>query len=534
MQGAPKATEVLQLLRRLGQPPADPADVTAAIQKGLACHERMLALEKVNQRGAIEAALLGARLLSAVQSLDTPQANWVLVHEEQCCSCGGRWIHALAQTDEAVTAEWLRNGVELLERLQTINTDARTWVPTLQADLRGRLNRSRKPSTAALINYFNDEDMLRWQLDGGFLDQYDRVYIWDGPYRYLDNLPLFRFGSERLDRTELGRRLLADPRVNYHHASWHDERDKRIHAYQAIEEDVIVLHDTDEFPCLDHKRLQEFWQGSGGVASLQLENLYSGGLSGASEHYVGDSPDSLPRKWVIFKRSEISAENHINYLWLVGVEQQPMDHALLHYTPICHAYHLTGCRNSKGQTNKIAFYIALALRDGRTDAAMEQLSGLVNAGELTLEQAQRIFLAGNAGYAGLPHPDTGIRLKRRLANADFPDALLKRILAEGQATACGTHQILDHHPLFVWLPGNSGLASLTLELEGLSQVAITFWRWMSGQPADRIDEHRARCRRLVLGQWLHCDDKPDCMGHLLMIKAAGLENERSWQWLKLG
>jgi hypothetical protein len=523
----------LNLLKRLEQLPADPQDVSAAIQQGLDCHKRMLELSTADQRGAIAAALMGARLLAAVQGLNASQPDWVVVHEEQCCSCAGRWIHALAQTEAAVPAEWLRDAMELLERLQTINADACDWVPMLRADLNNRLVHDRKPSTAALINYFNDEDMLRWQLDGGFLEHYDRIYIWDGPYDYLEQQPLFSFSEVRLDQTELGDRLLADPRVIYHHARWSNEQDKRISAYQAIQEDVIVLHDTDEFPRINRTKLREFWLAKGAIASLQLENLYTGGVAGMSEHYPGESPDMLPRKWVVFKRGQISAEDHIDYLWLVGVEQKPMDPSLLHEAPLCHAYHLTGCRNLLGQTNKIAFYIALALRGGRADPAMENLKNLVDAGELSLEQAQRIFLAGNVGFAGLPHPDTGIRLKQRLTNADFPDELLQSILAEGAAAARTRYQVIDHHPLFIWLPGPAGAKPLTLTLDGPSQVTLTAWRWISGEPARLIGERQSSGSEFVLDDWLNDEAAADCIGHLLMLKVAGVPPQPGWQWLEL-
>ena len=44
------------------------------------------------------------------------------------------------------------------------------------------------PNSAALIIYSNDEDMLRMQFESGQLDCYEHVYIFDGPYSYLESL----------------------------------------------------------------------------------------------------------------------------------------------------------------------------------------------------------------------------------------------------------------------------------------------------------------------------------------------------------
>ena len=69
--------------------------------------------------------------------------------------------------------------------------------------------------------------MLAWQLRCGCLEAYDRIYLWDGPYGYLHKLRLFPEEAPRLDQTETGRALLADPRVVYRHAVWADEAEKR-------------------------------------------------------------------------------------------------------------------------------------------------------------------------------------------------------------------------------------------------------------------------------------------------------------------
>lgn len=533
-EGNAAAGEALPLLEQLIGGSADRACIDAAVQLGLKCHARMLEEVRADQHSAILDALTGARLLAAVQQVDSTQPAWVKVHEEQCCSCAGRWIHELALADAEFPNEWFSAAAIMLDRLESINPVAASWVPTLLADLRQAQERRDQPSTAALINYFNDEDMLRWQLEGGFLSHYSRIYIWDGPYRYLENLPLFRDSKQRLDERPLGKLLLADPRVVYHYAVWNDEYEKRVHAYDAIEEDVIFLHDTDEFPLLDRERLTSFWYGSKSIGCLQLENLYSGGLSGASTHYKGMAPDQLPRKWVVFKRREVSATEHINYLWLVGVDQHPMNQALLDHQPFCHAYHFTGCRNQPGQANKIAFYIALALRRGKSDPALERLRALVEERALSLDQARQIFLGGNVGFVGIPHPDTGLWLKRRLPNPSFSDVLMQRILAEQSVHSDGSYLLLDRYPLCLWFPHCGARQSLDLELQYPSRIEVQCWRWINCEKPDLIDTFRATGVLFKLDHLFGPESGPgdvDIIGHLLILQAVADDSAHLWQQL---
>lgn len=412
--------EVEALLRRLQSSPADANDVQAAIGLALGCHRQMLDLGEASKATAIPFALAGARLLRAVQELGEPGQDCGGVQEEQCCRYGGLWIHALLPSPEAMDPTWYQEGVKLLERLKAMNPESKKWAPSLQDDLRAAIadeaRTERRPTIAALINYYNDQDMLRWQWEEGFLDGYDKIYIWDGPYGYVKGLSLFPGSEERLDRTALGARIMADSRVVYHHAMWNDEAEKRIHAYAAVEEDVIALHDSDEFSQVNRVWLRGFWRSNHTVACHLIENIYAGGVARCNHVYSNQSPDDLPRRWGVFKRLAIPPERHIDYLWLVGVEQQPLNQSLLYPQPFCHTYHLTGCRSPRGQANKIAFYTALALRDLPIPPIANRLHSLVQAGELTLAQAQQIFLCGKIGFAGIPDPDSGFRLKRRLAN----------------------------------------------------------------------------------------------------------------------
>lgn len=354
----------------------------------------------------------------------------------------------------------------------------------------------RRPQTAALINYYNDEDMLAWQLESGCLDHYDRIYIWDGPYDYLHRLELFGDDDSRLDGTPLGERLLGDPRVIYRHRRWRDEAEKRVDAYAAVQEDLVILHDTDEFFQVDHQRLMAFWQSPYAVASQRTQNLYAGGLHGSDAHHTGVSMDTLPLKRVLFRRQAITPERHLDYCWLVGVQQQPTDERLVQPEPIGHAYHLTACRTARGQATKMAFYMSLALAKRGQNPVVQRLNELVAAGQVSRSTAKGIFLRGDAGYAGVPNPAFGLRLRERLHDPVFPQATLEAMLAHANSVAEGSYPLLSGYPLQLWFPAESDGLQLKLLLGEPATFNLQSWIWRRGNTA--AQDFSVRCHSAAL------------------------------------
>jgi hypothetical protein len=375
--------------------------------------------------------------------------------------------------------------------------------------------RAGAPTTAALINYFNDYDMLAAQLDTGCLDPYDRIYIWDGPYSYLLSISLFASVETRLDQTELGQRLLADPRVVYHYQKWSDEGEKRRDAYEAIKEDVVVLHDTDEFFRLDHQQLLRFWKSSHAVGSMLLQNLYAGGLYGGNSDYATNQLKKLPQKRVVFKRSAISPARHLDYCWLVGVEQHPTDETLVDQQPFGHAYHLTACRTPRGQAAKMSFYMALATKNQTNHPATvvaDRLQQLVQDGSINLAQAQEIFLRGDTAYGGIPHPDSGLALLPRIIDPSFPETAIKALLAATKRVGPGSYPMLPRYPLYVWIEPQD--SNLSIKFKQAHPFTLKSWAWRQGQSAqaaESLSSHTS-CLELQLPQL------PGLIGHLIELQ----------------
>ena len=376
-----------------------------------------------------------------------------------------------------------------------------------------RTRTTSKPSTAALINYYNDEDMLTWQLDSGCLDHYDQIYIWDGPYTFQQQLLLFSKQEHRLDTTAIGQRLLADQRVIYRYQTWENEAAKRIDAYNAVKEDIVVLHDTDEFFFINPERLAHFWQSPYAVASQYTQNLYAGGLIGSDAHHQSSALEMLPRKRVVFRRQSISPARHLDYCWLVGVKQEPTNETLVQPEAIGHAYHLTACRTTRGQAAKMGFYMSLSLAGQAQNPIVSRLAALVQSNKISQSEAQRIFLQGDPGYAGVPNPGFDLRLNERLDDPAFPQDQLQAILDQVNQMAAGSYMLLSGYPLHLWFPAHGQDLDLQLTLNDIADLQVQSWVWAKGQPAQRGSESSCRSDELVVT----LPHNPDVLGWLLAV-----------------
>ena len=372
------------------------------------------------------------------------------------------------------------------------------------------------PTTAALINYFSDIDMLAQQLQAGLLDPYDRIYIWDGPYGYRRPLLTPDDQVVPLIETDIGRQLLDDPRVRYHYADWSNERDKRISAYSAIDQDLVVIHDTDEFFCLDHDRVESFWRSPYAVACLTLQNIFVDGLRASDAVHNSDALALMPRRWGVFKRAAISPEAHLDHGWLVGVEQNPIAPDTLFPHPLGHIVHLTGCRNAAGQATKMAFYISQALREQGSVPVLEHLQRHIEGGRISADQAQQILLRGDSGYSGVPHPRSGFRLNRRVVDPSLDDRIIQRVIAAGHVVRPQPLEVLEGHPLQLWLEAHPHDPQLQLRLSEPQPLLLQLWAWPEGCPPQRECELQLCTAELSLT----LEGRPEVLGRLLQLTLA--------------
>jgi hypothetical protein len=191
--------------------------------------------------------------------------------------------------------------------------------------------------------------------------------------------------------------------------------------------------------------------------------------------------DSLPHKNIAFKRRQVSASDHLNYLWLVGVEQEPVAPSRIDPRHLAYTYHLTACRSPLGQEAKMSFYTALYFSDKPLSWVIEKLVELMQKGLLSESQARQIFLLGDPGYTGIPNPNFGLIVHHRIVDPSFPNDILDAMLAERNRVGFGNYLLLQGYPLCLWLEATVGEIVISLGLS--ARLTVCTWDWINGSHA---------------------------------------------------
>jgi len=198
------------------------------------------------------------------------------------------------------------------------------------------------------ICIYNDFDFIE-ECIGRVYDLADEIVILDGPYGYCE--PMLRyFDLYYRDPPEPLRRLSGLRKVRYEYGTFENEKSKRIALYQMCNSDVVMLLDSDELIVDIHRdELEKFFQSDQKVACSSFNNL-------VRSNCLIHKPT---RKFIFFKRQDISAQEHLNYTWLVGVDQAEPNRELMYRLPVMEVAHLTLMRSPYFNMVKYCFYSRL-------------------------------------------------------------------------------------------------------------------------------------------------------------------------------
>lgn len=288
--------------------------------------------------------------------------------------------------------------------------------------------------TSALIIYNNDIDMLKLQVESGQFANYDKIYIADGPYEYVLNRPLLSNKVSRLDETGYGQSLLRDKRIVYDFRVWSGEADKRVWAYNWVDDNLVILHDTDEFYDFREGCINEFLMSEFSVASFFCQNLYLNGYYFSNELYKVSSPNKLPQKNFVFKKSKVTAREHLDYLWLVGVEQSQPDKFKCYNQPLAYGYHLTQMRSESGQNQKYYFYSSLHSKKSNEKDVLEALNEDVLSGLIKEDEALTLFLRSIPEYLRVPSINSELIPSQRLKISNYLEDIVALAADESKTT----------------------------------------------------------------------------------------------------
>lgn len=341
-------------------------------------------------------------------------------------------------------------------------------------------------SVSVVIQFFEDFDFIERVVER--LAWVDEIVVNDGPFQYTRELlePLVGRDLEQPSPRAAGlfarlSRRLGVP-IHYHHGVFAGEREKRIHGFGLAAGDVVLSVDADELLLLDREAVERFWASQALVASFDCVNFTYLNL-------VCGKPGSplVARKPFAFKRAAITAAHHLDYLWLVGVEQAAVASEDFLPEALCGGAHLTTVRSPYGASIKFGFYNCLYfhLHGGEgLQGSFQAARQFFAQGSFDAQTQAQVYGRAMADAIGFPDQ----QFFRAADPARVPEAI--RHLAE---ETCGPHnhglphrrlsgRLVPGVPLYALLePGRRWTVSLSIAGEARLRL---FPLVMDGPPLD--------------------------------------------------
>ena len=357
-------------------------------------------------------------------------------------------------------------------------------------------------SVSVVIQFFEDFDFIERVVS--LLAWVDEIVVNDGPFLFTRELLEPLVGRDLTQRSTRAARLfehlsrrLGVP-IHYHHGLYRDEREKRIHGYGLARGDVVLSVDADELLLLDREAVERFWESQAVVASFDCVNFTYLNLVCSK----AGSP-LVARKPFAFKRASITAEHHLDYLWLVGVEQAAV--ATEDFLPeaLCGGAHLTTVRSSYGSSIKFGFYNCLYyhLQAGRSlQGSFREAQEFFAKGQFSQAAQADVYARAMPDAMGFPNQ----QFFRQADPQQVPEPI--RNLADEACAPFNEHlphqrlqgALIPGVPLYVLMQGGKAL-NVSLTIDGEARIRLLPIE-VNGSPLDLNQpgmEHRWQAKALI-------------------------------------
>jgi len=235
--------------------------------------------------------------------------------------------------------------------LQPAAGDAASGEPESSANpaLRGA---TRSTKFSAYLSIFNDWDILPQALQS-IAPYVDELVVVDGGYEWM--APFLQGIGKSLTRS-------AQPVYDCLEAAglpyriidgtWKDEFEKRKAGYSACQHRYVFRIDADEIYFINEENLEKFQSDGAAVGDMEFPLYVS--PDWILTHDIG----TLERQSFLFDASQISADDHLYYLWLIDSLPPSNRPSLPVYPlPLSLTAHLTGWRTPTTSVNRAAFYV---------------------------------------------------------------------------------------------------------------------------------------------------------------------------------
>lgn len=141
----------------------------------------------------------------------------------------------------------------------------------------------------------------------------DEIVIVDGPYSYCVeflrkcNL-LYDENTKPIKLNNIIEKFKN--KISYYYSIWENEKQKRMFGYEKCKYENVLLVDGDELFNIDKSALEEYINSDKCVAGFHIYNM----------NRININIDNISVKNIMFKKSRITAHQHLSYTWLVGVD----------------------------------------------------------------------------------------------------------------------------------------------------------------------------------------------------------------------
>jgi hypothetical protein len=208
---------------------------------------------------------------------------------------------------------------------------------------------------SAYLSIYNDWDILGHALHS-IAPRIDELVIVDGAYRWMvPFLKAIGVNPERSDNRVFEVIANVDVPVKVVCGLWDDEIAKRMAGYNACSHRYVYRIDADEVLTFRDADLDAFLMGRRATAAMEMPLFVAPGWFRAGSK---DAP--IEQQGLLFDREQISAEEHLRYLWLVlgkqGLPLTSRDLPVLFEQPIAFNTHLTAWRTPATAITRAAFY----------------------------------------------------------------------------------------------------------------------------------------------------------------------------------
>ncbi|HSZ75205.1 MAG TPA: hypothetical protein VK779_10325 [Rhizomicrobium sp.] len=217
---------------------------------------------------------------------------------------------------------------------------------------------------SAYLQVYNDWDILELALRSvaPFIDELvvvDGAYEWMAPYyRQLGKNP------ERSDDAVYD--IIKSSGIPYRAIArlWPTQVEKRMAGYSACTHRYACRLDADEVLFFNERELEKFLTKGGAVGEIEMPTYIAPGWTTAPGPSDTRKLGGLPRQCFLFDSKRITAEIHLNYLWLVlqnlpRAGEKPFP---IHAAPVAFNAHLTLWRGTANAARRAEYYMLNYMR----------------------------------------------------------------------------------------------------------------------------------------------------------------------------